>query len=102
MAVQTKAPPQAKRSVSRRGFTLIIGIVSFGLLAYLLFQIVQQFVVPPPPHRLIFVQDVPLPSGLPADSAENADPAQEHMLDALAPTDPKVLVPGVSQQFDHF
>jgi len=93
MALQTQDPPQAKRSGIRRGFTLITGIVCFGLLGYLLFQIVHQFVVPPPAHRLIQIQDIPLPSGLPS-------PAEEKLL--ASGTDPKALTPGVAQDFDGF
>ena len=97
MAVQTKPAPQAKDSGKRFGpgriFTLLIAIVCFSLLGYLLIQIIQQFVVPPPAHRLILVQDIPLPSGLPS-------PAEEKLL--AAGTDPKALSPGVAQDFDGF
>jgi hypothetical protein len=91
MVAQAKSP--AKRSGLGRVFTLMIGIICFSLLGYLLFQIVYQFVVPPPAHRLILVQDIPLPSGLPS-------PAEEKLL--AAGNDPKKLAPGVSQNFDHF
>src|SRR5260370_1329357 len=79
MAAQAQAVSPSKRSGVRWVFLLITGIACFGLLAYLLFQIVDQFVVPPPAHRLILIQDVPLPNGLPT-------PAQE-----------KRLVPGAAQ-----
>ncbi|HEU0003336.1 MAG TPA: hypothetical protein VFQ36_20685 [Ktedonobacteraceae bacterium] len=97
MAVQTKPPSQttgrAKRSGISRVFTLIAAIACFGLLGYLLVQISHQFLVPPPAHRLIQVQDIPLPSGLP-------DPAEEKLL--ANGTDPKALAPGVAQDFDGF
>lgn len=79
-----------------RIFILLMGIASFGILAYLLAQVAYQMVVPPPAHRLILVQDIPLPSGLPT-------PAEEKLLASLAdPKDPKGLVPGVQQDFDGF
>src|SRR5579872_96379 len=97
MAVQTKPAPQAKEARKKFGagriFTLLIGFVCFSLLAYLLIQIIQQFVVPPPARRLILVQDVPLPSGLPSS-------AEEKLL--AAGNDPNALAPGVAQDFDGF
>jgi DNA-binding beta-propeller fold protein YncE len=93
MAIQTKPASQTKSSGISRVFTLIIAIVCFGLLGYLLFQIIHQFIVPPPAHRLILVQDIPLPSGLPT-------PAEEKLL--ASGTDPNALAPGVSQNFDGF
>ncbi|HLQ10760.1 MAG TPA: hypothetical protein VK134_04100, partial [Ktedonobacteraceae bacterium] len=77
-----------------RVFTVIAGIVCFGLLGYLLLQIVTQFVVPPPARRLILVQDVPLPSGLPT-------PAQEKLLIPNA-AQQTLLNPGVTVDFDGF
>ncbi len=99
MAVQTKAPlpkalPQSRRFGLGRVFTVIAGIVCFGLLGYLLLQIVTQFVVPPPARRLILVQDVPLPSGLPT-------PAQEKLLIPNA-AQQTLLNPGVTVDFDGF
>src|SRR5260221_2045672 len=47
MAAQAQASLQTKRSGWSRVFLLITGIACFGLLGYLLFQIVDQFVVPP-------------------------------------------------------
>ena len=93
MAAQAQASSPPKRSGVGRAFTLIVGIVCFGLLGYLLFQIVDQFVVPPPAHRLILIRDIPLPSGLPS-------PAEEKLL--ASGKDPKALAPGVAQNFDHF
>ncbi len=94
MAAQAQASSQTKRSGWRRVFLLITGIACFGLLAYLLFQIVGQFVVPPPAHRLILIQDVPLPSGLPT-------PAQEKLL-VPGVAQETLLSPGVAVDFDHF
>jgi len=68
MVAQTRASAQIERSGWRRVFTLITGIVFFGLLAYMLIAIVHQIVVPPPAHRLVLIDDVPLPSGLGATS----------------------------------
>lgn len=97
MAVQTKPAPQAKEARKKFGagriFTLFIGLVCFSLLGYLLIQIIHQFVVPPPARRLILVQDIPLPSGLPS-------PAEEKLL--ATGNDPNVLAPGVAQDFDGF
>jgi hypothetical protein len=97
MALQTQPASQAKSSGKRSGinrvFTLLIAVVCFGLLGYLLFQISHQFLVPPPAHRLILVQDIPLPSGLPT-------PAEEKLL--ASGTDPNALTPGAEQNFDGF
>lgn len=71
---------------ARRIFFLLMGIASFGVLAFLLVQVAYQFVVPPPAHRLLFVQDIPLPSGFCA-----AGPCTQHP-----------LAPGVQQDFDGF
>src|SRR5258707_4316806 len=94
MAAQAQAVSPSKRSGVRWVFLLITGIACFGLLAYLLFQIVDQFVVPPPAHRLILIQDVPLPSGLPT-------PAQEKRLVPGAAQE-TLLAPGVAVDFDAF
>src|SRR5207248_10062699 len=100
MALQTQVPPQAKRSGIRRGFTLITAIVCFGLLGYLLFQIVHQFVAPPPPHRLILLQDVPLPSGMPLLPDGSPSRTEEQLL--AKGTDPRALASGVQEDFDGF
>lgn len=77
---------------SRRGFGVgriffvLMGIASFGALAYLLVQVAYQFVVPPPAHRILFVQDIPLPSGFCATGPCTVHP----------------LAPGVQQDFDGF
>lgn len=69
-----------------RIFFVLMGIASFGVLAYLLVQVTYQFVVPPPAHRLLFVQDIPLPSGLGPTSQGQKNP----------------LAPGVALDFDGF
>lgn len=94
MAAQAQAASPSKRSGVRWVFTLTTGILCFGLLAYLLVQIVHQFVVPPPAHRLILIQDIPLPSGLPT-------PAQEKLLVPGAAQD-TLLSGGVAVDFDAF
>jgi DNA-binding beta-propeller fold protein YncE len=85
MAKKSKTSPDSKGSGVSRLFVWILGIVSFGLLAYLLAHVAYQMVVPPPAHRLLFVQDIPLPSGL----ANNAQQAAS-------------LKPGVALDFDAF
>ncbi len=89
-----QASPSAKRSVVGWIFILVTGILCFGLLAYLLFEIIDQFVVPPPAHRLILIQDVPLPGGLPT-------PSQEKLLIPNAAQETQ-LSPGVTVDFDAF
>ncbi len=85
MAKKSKTSPDSKSSGVGRVLILLLGIASFGILAYLLVEVAYQFVVPPPAHRLLFVQDIPLPSGL----ANNAQQASS-------------LKPGVALDFDGF
>src|SRR5438552_12749036 len=68
-----------------RILTWISGIISFGLLGYLILVVAHQMLVPPPAQRLVIVQDIPLPSGL----ANNAQQATS-------------LKPGTELQFDGF
>lgn len=82
MAALPQATPP-KTSSRGRVFTLLLGIVSFSVLAYLLVAITHQIVVPPPSQRLVIVQDIPLPG-------------------ALAPADSQDLTPGVETIFDGF
>ncbi|MDQ2903479.1 MAG: hypothetical protein ABI456_11635 [Ktedonobacteraceae bacterium] len=84
MSAYTPLAP-ARRSTTGRILTWTSGIVSFSILAYLILVIAHQFAVPPPAHRLVIVQDVPLPDGL----AKNAQDATS-------------LAPGVELQFDAF
>src|SRR2546430_16441916 len=85
MAKKSKTSPDSQGFGVGRVFILLLGIASFGILAYLLVEVAYQFVVPPPAHRLLFVQDIPLPSGL----ANNAQQASS-------------LKPGVALDFDGF
>src|SRR6266568_4320388 len=86
MAKKSKTSPDSKSSGVGRVFILLLGIASFGILAYLLVEVAYQFVVPPPAHRLLFVQDIPLPSGLGPTSRGQKNP----------------LAPGVALDFDGF
>jgi DNA-binding beta-propeller fold protein YncE len=85
MAKKSTTSPDSKGSGAGRLFVWILVIVSFGLLAYLLAHVAYQMVVPPPAQKLLFVQDIPLPSGL----ANNAQQAAS-------------LKPGVALDFDGF
>src|SRR5436305_12445064 len=85
MAEQSMASSHPRSLGASSMFRWLMGIISFGLLAYVLVNVAYQMVVPPPAHRLLFVQDIPLPSGL----AENAQQASS-------------LKPGVELQFDGF
>lgn len=64
----------------------LMGILSFALLAYVIFGVAHQIIVAPRPLRLLLVRDVPLPSGLGTTSAGTEDP----------------LAPGVTVPFDRF
>jgi len=86
MAALSKTSSRSQSSGAGRLFAWLMGIASFGLLAYLLANVAYQIIIPPPAHRIVFVQDIPLPSGLGAVSPGQKDP----------------LAPGVEQQFDHF
>lgn len=93
MAGPAVAPPAPSAPSSKSGglritsiFTWLIGLLSFGLLAFLLAHVFYQIVVPPPAQHLLFVQDIPLPSGLGATSPGQTDP----------------LAPGAQQNFDAF
>ncbi|HEX8035120.1 MAG TPA: hypothetical protein VF510_14795, partial [Ktedonobacterales bacterium] len=66
--------------------TLLAGIASFALLAYVVLGVAHQIIAAPPALRLVLVHDVPLPSGLGASSVGTSDP----------------LAPGVAVPFDHF
>src|SRR6516162_8343858 len=86
MAKKSKTSSDSKGSGCSRLFVWMVGIVSFGLLVFLLAQVVHQIVVPSPAQRLILIQDVPLPSGLGAASPGHTNP----------------LDPGIEQNFDAF
>lgn len=69
-----------------RPLTWLMGILSFALLAYVVFGVAHQMIAAPPALRLVLVHDVPLPSGLGAASAGTQNP----------------LAPGVTVPFDRF
>lgn len=64
----------------------LMGLLSFALLAYVVFGVARQMIVPPPALRLSVTRDIPLPSGLGVTSAGSRNP----------------LAPGVEVQFDRF
>lgn len=78
------ASPQ-KSAQARRIFTWMSGLVSFGLLGYLLLMIGYQILVlPPAASRLNPIQDIPLPSGLgPGDTNNPLAPGVEVMFDGF-------------------
>ncbi len=84
MAGAAIASSPSKGLRAGRIFILLIGIASFGILVYLVVQVAYQMVVPPPVHRLLFVQDIPLPSGFASPGTLNS------------------VTPGVQQDFDAF
>ena len=63
MADTSKTSSDSKSSGFSRIFVWIMGILSFGLLVFLV-AVVHQFVAPSPAPKLLLVQDIPLPSGL--------------------------------------
>lgn len=82
-SAQAQSAPE-KSSLVRRVFLWLSGLICFGFLAYSLFSIAYQIVVPPAASRLTLVQDIPLPGG-------------------LGPGDPRnPLAPGVEAMFDTF
>lgn len=87
-AVAPSAPPASKAGGLHITsiFTWLIGLASFSLLAFMLAHVFYQIAVPPPAQRILFVQDIPLPSGLGATSPGQTDP----------------LAPGAQQDFHAF
>jgi hypothetical protein len=79
----TFAPEQ--QSLGGCILTWISGIVSFGLIGYLILVVAHQFLVAPPAQRLVIVQDIPLPSGLAKDAqhADSLSPGTELMFDGF-------------------
>ncbi len=77
---------QSLINVKKGIFTCLVWAVCLGTLAILTVRIAVRFATPPAPHRLVFVQDIPLPGALP-DSYRT----KEHP-----------LAPGVAVLFDHF
>ncbi len=97
MAKKSKTSSDSKGSGVGRVFILLIGIASFGILAYLIVEVAYQFVVPPPAHRILFVQDIPLPSGFCATG-----PCTRNPVAGGVQQDSGALAPGVQQDFDGF
>lgn len=91
MAEQAIHPPRQVRVSTL--FSWVLGIVCFGILGYLLVETTLQIVFPPPAHRLVIVQDVPVPSALPAKFL----PFVKNV-----PQNEGALAPGVSVRFDRF
>ncbi|MGZ3678440.1 MAG: YncE family protein, partial [Ktedonobacterales bacterium] len=79
---------QARRPRVRAAsvLTLLAGVASFALLAYVVLGVAHQIIAAPPALRLVLVHDIPLPSGLGASSVGKSDP----------------LAPGVAVPFDRF
>jgi hypothetical protein len=63
-----------------------IWVVCLGIVLTILASLVMQFVVPPPPSRLVLIKDIPLPGALPD----------------IYRTSTRPLAPGVAVPFDHF
>lgn len=78
------APQSAPEKLGAAGrvFTWVSGILSLGLVLFLVGSITHQFLFPPPTQRLIIVQDVPLPGGLGknAQDAASLAPGTENTL----------------------
>jgi hypothetical protein len=91
MAEQIITP--GRRSRTGKVLPWLIGIVCFGLLAYMLVETAIQIVIPPPALRLVLVQDIPVPSVLPAKFL----PFVKNV-----PQKEDPLAPGVAVRFDHF
>ncbi len=72
--------------MKRRIFTWLVWAVCLSTLMALTARIVTQFTTPPPPHRLVFEEDIPLPGALPDTYRTTQNP----------------LAPGVAVLFDHF
>ncbi|HVB21524.1 MAG TPA: hypothetical protein VNG51_06215 [Ktedonobacteraceae bacterium] len=77
----------------RKVFTYLVGIVCFGLLLLILGQFTIQIFAHRPASRLLFVEDIPLPTALPTQFVPNAR-------DLPAQATP--LTPGVAIPFDSF
>ena len=63
----------------------LMRIISFGILAFIVMQLVIHFSTPVPLHRLVMVKDIPLPGVFP-DANRKSNP----------------VAPGLATRFDHF
>ncbi len=70
----------------RKVFYWMLWVICLGFLAFLVMRIAIQFAVPAPPHRLLLVQDIPLPGAMPDHYRTQQNP----------------LAPGLALAFDHF
>ena len=90
MAVIDKVPSSSLDAGAgkrrRFTFTWLMSIICMGLLVFVLVRMVMQFVTPPPPSALRFVQDIPMPSPFPDANRTAKNP----------------FAPGVAVLFDHF
>lgn len=94
MSKAVAAAPPKQGIVPRSLFTWLFGAGSFLLLAFLILQyLLQVFVATPPAHKLVIVQDIPVPSALPNEFVVNA---------VNVPQKEDPLAPGVAMRFDHF
>ncbi|HEX6109179.1 MAG TPA: hypothetical protein VFZ02_07155 [Ktedonobacteraceae bacterium] len=62
MAEQSVNSSSPRSFGAGRIFTLLLGVVCFGVLVYFIAQVMIQFVTPNSIHRLQLVTDIPLPS----------------------------------------
>lgn len=93
MAQPVATSPTSQDSRSGTVAAWLCGIVTFGLLFFILAQFAFQIFAPSPPSRLVLIKDIPLPSALPPDLIPNARNAPAHQ---------NPLTPGLSVPFDHF
>jgi hypothetical protein len=86
MVNRTGSVEQATHMNVSRMLTWFAWVVCLSIILAILASLVSQFVVPPPPSRLVLVTDIPLPGALPD----------------VYRTSTRPLAPGVAVQFDHF
>ena len=77
---------QATTMNGLRIVTLFMWAACLGIILTIVASLVIQFVVPPPPSRLVLIKDIPLPGALPD----------------IYRTSTRPLAPGVAVPFDHF
>jgi DNA-binding beta-propeller fold protein YncE len=85
MAANATASPEAKKSGFGTIGWWVMGVISFTLLAFMLFRFAAQLSTPITLHRLQTVEDIPLP-GVFAYATPTSNP----------------LAPGLAERFDHF